>query len=150
MQIGMVLGVGFLLLAFGLVLVLRPSFYLNLKSVRETYNPKLLGSGYFRLQMRTLGVVFTLFACAFLVSIVHKGFEQTLFAVLMVVFWIVWIGFLLIWIAEKVRIIRPSLKERYDAITAEEDARRQEKETLFFAGSLVALLVAAGVLTVFR
>ncbi len=142
---------GLLIIIFGMVLVLRPSVYLNLRHVRDTYNPKLLSSPYFRVQMRGLGLVFSLFGFVFAASIIQKiavapyllSLEQTLYAALMVVFFALWVGAVLTWILEKVRLIKPSLKERYDSVTPEQDTIRQHKEAVAFASILGAVLFAS-------
>lgn len=139
---------GLLITAVGVALALYPSLYLNLRSVREIYNPKLLSSPYFRVQMRALGLVFSLFGLVFTASAIQKfaapylpSLERTLYAALMVIFFAVWVGGLLIWILEKLKVIRPSLKERYDSLTQEQDGIRQQKEVVAFASILGAVVL---------
>jgi hypothetical protein len=140
--------VGLLVTAIGVVLALYPSLYLNLRWVREIYNPKLVSSPYFRVQMRALGLFFSLFGLVFMATTIQKlaapylpSLEQTLYVALIVIFFTVWSGGIVVWILEKLNVIRPSLKERYDSLTPEQDSIRQQKEVVVFASILAAVVL---------
>jgi hypothetical protein len=138
-----------LILGIGLVMLFVPSLYLNLKHTRETFNPKLVASAWYRVQLRILGLFFTMLACGIVSGEMRRltgasywrAYSDALSRMLLPIFWTVWIGAILLWLTEKTGIIRPSLKDRYDSLSAEADALRVRKETKVFAVVLAALLL---------
>jgi hypothetical protein len=140
---------------FGLWLVLRPRTLFNLKTVRETYHPKLLSSPSFRLQMRVMGALFTLFGFLMLAgvgrqiapAIFPRSFEGNVHVALLVIFFAVWFGTIGAWILKKLRLI-PDLKERYDSVSGERDAVREQTETRWIFGSVVAILLLSFVISI--
>jgi hypothetical protein len=142
----------------GLVMLFRPSAYLGMKSVRDTYNPKLLASPMFRINLRVLGLLFCLFilmpasqaAAGFTGSQFLAAFSKTLFQVLVVIFFVIWFGYVFDWIAGKLRIIKPTLKERFDQMSPAQDASLQRKEPRIAGLVLVGVLLLTVLLTWIR
>jgi hypothetical protein len=138
-----------LILGIGLVMLFVPSLYLNLKQTRETFNPKLVASAWYRVQLRIVGLFFTMLGCGIVSGAMRRltgasywrAYSDALSLTLLPLFWIIWIGALLLWIAERTGIVRPSLKDHYDSLSPEADAQRVRKETKVFAALLAALLL---------
>jgi hypothetical protein len=137
----------------GCVMLFRPSLYMNLKHVRDTYNPKLLGSPWFRINLRSIGFLLCLFIlmpatqalAGWTGNAYFSAFSKTLFQVMIVVFFVLWFGYLFDWIAGKLKIIAPSFKERLDQLSPEQDITLQKRETRIagLALGIVLLLTAA-------
>jgi len=142
----------------GLVMLFRPSVYLGMKSVRDTYNSKLLASPWFRIHLRVLGLLFCLFilmpASQAVAGITGSQFlaefSKAIFQVLMVVFFIVWFGYLFDWIAGKLGVIKPTLKERFDQLSPTQDASLQRKEPRIAGYVLAGVLLLAVLLASIR
>ena len=142
----------------GCVLLFRPSLYMNLKHVRDTYNPKLLARPSFRINLRTMGLLFCLFIlmpatqglAAWTSNAFLSAFSKTLFQVLIVVFFVLWFGYVFDWVAGKLKIISPSFKERLDQLSPEQDAAFQRRETKIAGFALGSVLLLTGVITLAR
>ena len=134
-------------LAYGLLLLLRPNLYLNFKYTRQTFNPNLLNSPC--LQMRVIGLAFSLFALLVGTALMgrsghpefFKRFVQFGFGGLTVLFCTVWVGSVLLWVLEKFKVIQPTLKERYDRVGPQQDVIRQGREPVILC-SLLAIILA--------
>ena len=144
---------GILIVGFGLVLLARPSLYLNLRHVRNTFNPNLLNSPFYRVQTRAFGLVLTLFGLDLAFAVARKAsaffatLQEVLHVTLFIVFFAIWIGTVLLWVLEKLKVIRPPLKERYDAASPELDVYRQHKETVVFLCVLAGVVLIAALVT---
>lgn len=139
--------------AIGCVMLFRPDLYMNLKHVRDTYNPKLLASPWFRVNLRSIGFLFCLFIlmpatqalAGWTGNAFFSAFSKTLFQVMIIVFFVLWSGYVFAWIAGKLKIIVPSFKDRLDQLSPEQDAalQRREMKIAGFALGTVLLLTAA-------
>ena len=125
-------------LAYGLLLLLRPNLYLNFKYTRQTFNPNLLNSPWFRLQMRVIGLAFSLFALLVGTALMGRSGHPEFFKRF------VKFGFggsVQFWVLEKFKVIHPTLKERYDRVGPQQDVIRQGRETVILC-SLLAIILA--------
>jgi len=68
----------------------------------------------------------------------------------MVVFFIVWFGYLFDWIAGKLGVIKPTLKERFDQLSPTQDASLQRKEPRIAGYVLAGVLLLAVLLASIR
>ena len=151
------IAMGALILCMGAVVMLRPSVWMNLRSVQETYNPKLLASPYFRVQMRAIGALFTLFGVGWTGSSLQRlaprflrSWQQNFFHVFIAIFLVIWCAGMASIVLSKLGLSKVNWKERYDAVTAEEDKRRQQKEIVVMSSCVVVIVLLVTVITLVR
>ena len=140
--------------AFGLVMLFRPSIYLATKYARDTYNPKLLASPWYRIELRFAGLmgISCFLGIASLAAVRLTGneflgtFSETLFKMFYVVFTVVCLGYVIDWIGARVGIARLTIKDRINQLSPEQVASLERKEPRIAAAVLVGMLLLSAVL----
>ncbi len=94
----------------------------------RAYNPLWhfeLASSSGELETALLAIDLTLFGLDLAFALARKAsaffatVQEVLHVTLFIVFFAIWIGTVLLWVFEKLKVIRPPLKERYDAASPE-------------------------------
>lgn len=140
-------------LFIGLVFLVRPLAYYNLPWVRGALNPTWISKPWTRIQMRAVGLVFSLFALCFFSGVlagvvksrVLAALRDSLYVAVLITFFSVWAGGVLSWILWRVGPIRSFISSRY-AGKAAEDPEWNQRETFVFC-SLLLLILAGAILT---
>lgn len=136
---------------FGVALVVQPSWYFKfLPQARELYRPEWFERPWNRIQMRALGLVFSLTGLMLLAVSLRgvadwaflTGVNESLNVVLFITFFTVWTVGLLLFVLWRIAAVR-SFVTKHFSTGAAEGAEWQRRETRVFCSLLFALVVAA-------
>lgn len=141
--------------AYGLIVLFRPSLHLGWKHIQDTYNPKLLASHWYRLELRFAGLLLFLMFLGFAGMAGWRltgnellmTFSGTLLRVVYLTAAVVVFGCVVDWISVKVGIVKLTVKERINQLSPEQDAALQGKEPRIAAVVLAGMLLLILLLT---
>jgi hypothetical protein len=135
----------FLFAGISVAALIRPSQY-----IRWSRNPWMADTPWNRLQMRAVGLVFTLFALMVLSGILRsssksdllEGFHNNILISLWLAFLSVWVGGILSWILWRFSAFRILVRKHYDTEKLEDPAWERRMTRTFFSLLLLIVVIA--------